>query len=232
MDATTAAIVGLCLVGGVTWTVLLWSTQRPFRIFLGVSVALHAVLFIIPFAATRSTPGETPGLLVVPFTIIQGTDEPAPDEPVVEPPDEEPSDDTIRIERKQATEPAEESLPVDPGLPEIGNLTWFKFDDHPQAASYRKELQRVIQRHFEVPPELDERGYEGRLKVWLNLSRDGRLNYFFLDPRMRSQEWEINRLTEENIKKITDKFPPFPEGVKDYDVSFYVIIDYRNLRNR
>lgn len=232
MDGTTAAIVGLCLVGGVTWTVLLWSSQRPLRIFLGVSVALHAVLFIIPFATTRSTPAETAGLLIVPLTIIQGTDEPAPVEPTVEPPDEEPSDDTVHIEEEQATEPVEETLPVDPGLPEIKDLTWFTFDEHPRAASYRKELQRTIQRHFEVPRELDERGYEGRLKVWLNLSRDGRLNYFFLDPKVRSREWEINRLTEENIKKICKEFPPFPEGVKDYDVSFYVIIDYRNLRNR
>ena len=106
------------------------------------------------------------------------------------------------------------------------------FEAHPAAASYRKELQHTIQRHFEVPPELEARGYEGRLKVWLTLGRDGRLIYSFLDPKMRSEDEEINQLTEVNIRKMADKFPPFPKGVKDYDVRFYVIIDYRNLRNR
>ena len=121
---------------------------------------------------------------------------------------------------------------VDADLPRMEDTSWFAFDEHPGTASYRKELQRIIQRHFEVPEAIEARGYEGRLKVWFTLGRDGRLLYSFLDPTVRSEDDEINRLTEENLKRIAGQFPPFPEGVKDYDVRFYVIIDYRNLRNR
>jgi len=245
MTETTTIVFGLCLVGIVTWTVLLWCRQDVFRIFLGVSVALHGLLFIIPFAKSQGTPGGGAGPRLIPYTIIQGTDEPTADDTAIERPDEELLDEAFRLREVPTTEFLEEdgvaveperadpaAGRIEPGLPKIENVAWFAFEAHPGAASYRKELQRVIQRHFEVPEELDRRGYEGRLKVWLNLGRDGRLNYAFLDPRMRSQDRDINRLTEENIKKIADKFPPFPKGVTDYDVSFYVIIDYRNLRNR
>jgi len=244
MAQTATIIVGLCFVGVITWTILLWSAQRFFKIFLTVSVALHALLFIIPFATSQGEP-DTPGPLLVPFTIVQGTDEPVTDEAAVEPLDEELPDDTIGVADTPTNDPLTEEAvnvetkraspppgTVEPGVPEITNLTWYTFETHPGAASYRKELQRIVQRHFEVPAELDERGYEGRVKVWLSLSRDGRLNYSFIDANVRSQEWAINQLTEANVKRIAGEFPPFPEGVKDYDVTFYIIIDYRNLRHR
>lgn len=246
MAQATTVIIGLCLVGVTMWTIVFWSGQRFLKIFLGVSVALHALLFVIPFATGKSTPHEAAAPLIIPYTICQGADEPTTDIAEIELPDEELDGDTIGLAHEPAAELLDEdALALDPkrdkpepadavvaDLPKITNITWFDFGKHPGAASYRKELQRTIQRLFEVPDELEERGYEGRLKVWLNLARDGRLIYSFLDPRMRSEDEAVNRLTEANIKKIADKFPPFPEGVKDYDVRFFVIIDYRNLRNR
>ena len=241
MAQTTTIIVGLCLVGIVTWTVLLWSRQRVLRTFLVISAAFHGVLLAIPLATGRSAPDEHAAPRLIPYTIIQGADAPTAETAELELPDEQPPTDTIDLAHKPLADPLEDDetqadspppAAVDANLPRIEHTAWFAFDDHPGAVSYRRELQRLIQRHFEVPKELDERGYEGRLKVWLNLSHDGTLNYAFLDPHMRSEDDEINRLTEQNLKKMADKFPPFPEGVKDYDVNFFVIIDYRNLRNR
>ena len=241
MTQTITIIGGLCFVGVVTWTVLLWSNQRFLRVFLGVSAVLHGLLFVIPFAPGHSAPDAATGAPLIPFTIVQGTNEEPAGAVAVEAPAEDtiglveepaadvPDKETVAVETKPREEPA---AAVDPGLPEISDMSWYRFEAHPGAASYRKELQRVIQRHFEVPKALDERGYEGRIKVWLSLSRDGRLNYAFIDPRVRSAEPEINALTEENVKRIAKEFPPFPEGVTDYDVTFYIIIDYRNLRNR
>lgn len=246
MGGTTTIILGLCLVGGVAWAVLLWYRERAFRAFLCASVALHGLLFFIPSAKSQSAPVGVAEARLIPYTLIQGADEPAADAAAIEARSDEHPDAMPRLHEAPTAEmPDENALAVepkpaeaapggrtDPDLPKIEAVAWFKFDKHPGAASYRKELQHVIQRHFEVPAELEERGYEGRLKVWLNLGRDGRLHYAFLDPIMRSEDPEVNRLTEENLHKIADKFPPFPEGVLDYDVSFYVIIDYRNLRNR
>jgi hypothetical protein len=247
MAGTVTIILGLCLVGGVAWAVLLWYRERAFRAFLCASVALHGLLFFIPSAKSQGAPGAVVAeARLIPYTIIQGADEPAADAAAIEAQSEQHPDAAPRLhEAPTADLPDENALAVEPeraeaaaggrtepDLPKIEAGAGFKFGAHPGAASYRKELQRVIQRDFEVPAELDERGYEGRLKVWLNLGRDGRLNYAFLDPIMRSEDPEINRLTEENLHKIADKFPPFPEGVTDYDVSFYVIVDYRNLRNR
>jgi len=242
MAQTTTIIVGLCLVGLVTWTVLLWSRQRVLRTFLVISAALHGVLFVIPFATGRSTTNEAAGPRLIPYTLIQGADALDDESAAIELPDEALPDERLNLTHEPVAEPLDEdqtetdspspTATTDKDLPKIEYTDWYTFDEHPGAASYRKELQRVIQRHFEVPRKLDERGYEGRLKVWLSLSRDGTLNYSFLDPTMRSEDDEINRLTEENLKKVAKEFPPFPEGVKDYDVNFFVIIDYRNLRNR
>jgi outer membrane biosynthesis protein TonB len=246
MDHATTVVIGLCCVGVAAWTITFWSTQRFLRVFLVISVALHAALFAIPVATGKSAPQEAAAPTLIPYTIIQGSADPAAVDAEIEAPDKERTNETIGLAHKPAAELLDENPlaletereprapegAVDAELPEIEQTAWFDFDAHPAAASYRRALQHTIQRHFEVPPELEERGYEGRLKVWLNLGRDGRLIYSFLDPIMRSEDEEVNRLTEANLRKMADKFPPFPKGVKDYDVRFYVIIDYRNLRNR
>ncbi len=241
MAQTTTIIVGFCLVGVVTWAVLYWCTERFLRVFLALSVALHVVLFVIPFAVGKSAPAEAVGPRLIPYTIVQGADEPTIDLGDIDMPEEAediddvPATEVVGEDAIVVQAAREERVPagvVHADLPKIDDTTWFAFEEHPGAASYRKELQRTIQRHFEVPEAIEARGYEGRLKVWFTLGRDGRLLYSFLDPTMCSEDDEINRLTEENLKRIADKFPPFPEGVKDYDVRFYVLIDYRNLRNR
>jgi hypothetical protein len=245
MDATTTLVIGFCAVGALVWTVVFWSGQRVLKVFVCVSAVLHAGLFALPLGATRNAAPIDEGQLLIPYTIVQGVDaayeDPAAagvvdeqsradagltEQPVTETLDE----DAITVESEPAKNPPAGT--VDAELPKIDDVAWFAFDEHPGAASYRKELQHIIQRHFEVPAELEARGYEGRVKVWLSLGRDGRLHYAFVDETVCSEDEEINRLTEENIRRVAGEFPPFPKGVKDYDVSFYVIVDYRNLRNR
>jgi outer membrane biosynthesis protein TonB len=249
MTGTTTIVIGFCAVGALVWTIAFWSGQRVFKVFVCVSAVLHAGLFAVPLAvplaATRNAAPADEGELLIPYTIVQGVaetpdnlaaaggaDEPSgagsglTDQPISETLDENP----IAAESEPAQKPPVGTADAD--LPRIDDVSWFAFDEHPGAVSYRKELQHIILRHFEVPTELDERGYEGRIKVWLSLGRDGRMHYAFIDETMCSEDESVNRLTEDNIRRIADKFPPFPEGVKDYDVSFYVIVDYRNLRNR
>ena len=245
MTGTTTIVIGFCAVGALVWTVVFWSGQRVLKAFVCVSAVLHAGLLAVPFASSKSTAPDDEGELLIPYTFVQGVDatyeDPAEAGAVDEPSDagagldEQPvtetlDEDAIAAESEPAKKPPAGT--VDAELPKIDDVAWFAFDEHPGAASYRKELQHIIQRHFAVPAALEERGYEGRIKVWLSLGRDGRLHYAFVDETMCSEDEAINRLTEDNIRRIAGEFPPFPEGVKDYDVSFYVIVDYRNLRNR
>jgi hypothetical protein len=246
MDHTTIMIIGLCSVGLAAWGMLCWSAERFFRVFLAISVVFHAALFFVPFAAGKGEPMPTAGERLLPLTLIQGADEPAievtiaedglRDEEAIEDvpgPDEEPivqavATDAVVPEPKQP-EPAGV---VDAGLPRIEPVELFSFDEHPGRASYRRELQHTIQRYFEVPPELEAEGYEGRVKVWITLGRDGTVHAVELDPRMRSEDPRINQLTLDNLLKIAGKIPPLPENVKDDIVPFNVIIDYRIFRNR
>ncbi|MBN1917234.1 MAG: TonB C-terminal domain-containing protein [Verrucomicrobia bacterium] len=244
MDHTTVMIIGLCSVGLAAWVMLCWSAERFFRVFVAVSVVLHAGLFFIPFATGKIGPQDVTGERLLPLTVVQGVGEPAievaigevPDEETIEGvpgPDEDPIVETAAADAvvPQPEKPDPAGI-VDAGLPKIEAAVLISFDEHPGAASYRRELQRTIQRYFEVPPELEAEGYEGRVKVWITLGRDGTVRAVELDPTMRSENPQINQLTLDNLWKISNKIPPLPGNVKDDIVPFNVILDYRIFRNR
>jgi len=246
MDQMTVMIIGLCSVGFVAWALLCWSAERFFRVFLAISVVLHAGLFFIPFATGKSAPPEVTGQRLLPLTFIQGADAPAVEVPSAGPTDIDRPEDALGADDESAVnvivgegvvpEPeqarAEPTGATDPGLPRIEAVELFDFDKHPGRESYRRELQRTIQRRFEVPPELEAEGYEGRVRVWITLGRDGTVHAVELDPTMRSEDPRINQLTLDNLRAIAPEIPPLPDNVKDDVVPFNVIINYRIFRNR
>lgn len=236
MDQTTTTIIGLCSVGFATWVMLCWSASRFFRIFVVVSVVAHAGLFFVPFATSKTEPRDVAVERLLPLTLIQGADEGSdvaeatPIAAIVE----TTGDDAATTPFTVAPDPQQPEPPgdVDVGLPKIKPVELFTFDEHPDGASYRRELQHTILRYFEVPPELEAAGYEGRVKVWITLGRDGTVRAVELDPTMRSVDAHINQLTLDNIWKMSGKIPPLPSNIKDAIVPFNVIIDYRIFRNR
>ncbi len=227
------------------WAIFFWSTDKFFRIFLFVSLAIHSV-FLIQIGKGKLPFRRRNDLRILSYTFIQGALEEDATVSTVgnkshhssvreiamekNPSAASVDEDIIDSETEEETE--KPNIPVDAELPKIEPPTWFDFNAHPEGESYRRELQKIINQNLSIPDEILENGYEGKVKLWLNLTRDGKLSYFFLDPKYRSENDVVNKASIESVEKSSQYFPPLPEGVKDYDVLFYVILDFTNLKKQ
>ncbi len=224
----------------VLWAIVFWSKSNVFRATLLISLGLHAVFFVrvSGWGVNRAQSEE-----IIPFTFVQGEDE------TEKPPEENRIGTAPEVpDRTQETTPSdseperEERLPdeekpavpkdprVERDLPKIEDTSLLDFSAHPLAESYRRQLQRVIARYQKTPPEILQQGFEGRVKVWFNLSRDGKLNEpVFVDAKIRSSHESVNQAAIESVMAAASDFPPFPEGVTRPEIWFYIYVDYSNV---
>jgi hypothetical protein len=225
----------------VVWAVLFWCKSRVFRVTLLVSLALHAVFLVRLSGWGTGSPRREP---IVSFTFVQGGEEPQKAPPREEiglsPALTEVEREAARRDSKAVPEsrPEGEERPTPPqesrvekDLPPIKDPSLLTSPPDPLAESYRRQLQRLIARHQKTTPELLERGFEGRVQVWFNLSRDGKLNPpVFADARIRSSRDSVNRAAVDTVMAAAEHFPPFPAGVNRAEIWFHVFVDFSNVR--
>jgi hypothetical protein len=225
----------------VLWGIVFWCRSRVFRATLLISLGLHAVFLVrlSGWGIDRAQPEE-----VISFTFVQGGDEtgrtpseekigPSPEVPDIAPQTLPKDSEAEREKNSTDTEkvaPPEESR-VEPDLPRMDDRSLLDFSAHPLAESYRRQLQRLIAQYQEAPPEVLKEGFEGRVKVWFNLSHDGTLNQpVFVDAKIRSSHDTVNRAAIDSVRGAAKHFPPFPNEVKRAEIWFHVYVDYSNVR--
>ena len=225
----------------VLWAVLFWCRSKVFRATLLISLVLHAVFLVRVggWGGSDSQPQE-----VISFTFVQGGDEtekrskrerigPSPKlpDPLQQTPleDSEVSREAPSPDEKEPTPPKDSRVEDD--LPRNEDTSLLDFSAHPLAESYRLQLQRLIAQYQRTPPEILKGSFEGRVKVWFNVSRDGTLNQpVFVDAKVRSSHDVVNRAARESVIAAAEHFPPFPVRVKRTEIWFYVYVDYSNVR--
>lgn len=227
----------------VLWGVAFWCRSRVFRFALLISLAFHSIFFVRVSGWGRKVVEPE---RIISFTFVQGAEEaekPSPRDKTALPRglpaalQQTPpgSSDHGREEASGADESAPKPLSrrVETGLPRIDDESLLEVSPHPLAEDYRRELQRLIERYQKTPPEILEQGLEARVKVWFNLSRDGRLNQpVFVDPKIRSSHETVNRAAVDSVVGAADHFPPLPEHINRAEMWFYVYVDFSNVRFR
>jgi len=221
----------------VLWAIVFWSKSRVFRVTLLIALALHTVFLIR--VSGWGTDGPKPEELIS-FAFIQGGDEAEkapPQEGIGLSPGTTETAQETPVKDSEARSPAEEEAVrpkeslVEPDLPRIEDRSLLDFSAHPLAESYRRQLQRLIARYQKTTPEILKQGFEGRVKVWFNLSRDGKLNLpAFVDANIRSSHESVNQAAMESVIAAAEHFPPFPERIKRAEIWFYVYVDFSNVR--
>lgn len=222
------------------WCVFYWSKERILRITVIVSIAIHGIMFI-PFGKVMGIGrGNTQSAYrAVNYTFVRGMSKEVveKDTPTQEKVEEE---EVIDISEKNIgnifgdsasfprvpTKSVNTELQGDPDHPDTSGITWFEFDKHPTGESYSKELNQLINANLEVPEEILRTGYEGKQVVFFKLSRNGELRAVFIPQNSLSSNNIVNETSIANIRRISKKFPPLPEGVKNDEVWFKVEIDY------
>ena len=222
------------------WGIIFWSRSNVFRSALLISLAFHAIFLVrVTGWRTRHTQPER----IISFTFVQGGEvsDRSPSErsigslPELSPVPRQISARDSEAEQK-ASAPPEETLRkptaqrIEKDLPRIEDLSLLDSSADPLAEDYRRELQRLIHRFQKTPPEILERGLEARVKVWFNLSRDGKLNQpIFVDPKIRSSYDTVNRAAIDSVVAAAEHFPPLPGHVNRAEIWFYVYVDYANV---
>jgi len=223
----------------VLWAMLFWSRSNVFRATLLISLALHSIFFVR--VGGLRTPDEKPDQILS-FTFVQGVDETPPfrgeekvglpaeiSEPTQRPALKEPGEERPAQPDKKRTPPTGQRVEKD--LPRIEDISLLDFSANPLAESYRRYLQQLIRLYQRTPPELHEMGFEGRVKVWFNLSRDGKLNPpIFVDPKIRSSHDTVNEAAIDSVVAASQHFPPLPKHVNRAEMWFYVYVDFTNVR--
>jgi hypothetical protein len=230
----------------VLWVLMFWCRSRVLRTAMFISLGLHAIFLV---RINNWGINETNPERIISFTFVQGGDEREQAEgkkiglstnvsPIAQ---SSPWDHSIKgpIANDQNPSTAREKSPlpeplrVEKELPKIEDKSLIDFSADPLAESYRRELQKLIARHQKIPAEVLAGGMEARVKVWFNLSRDGKLNPpVFVDPKIRSSRDFINKAGEESVLSAAQHFPPFPEHIHRAEIWFFVYLDYSNVRFR
>ncbi len=232
-------VISLCATSIVLWCVVFWTRERVFKVVIVISVGIHALL-LIPFGGLVVTGTATStGPRLIRYTFIQGVPENKKNlhnnenaidtrEELSTPVAKKSADLSNKNISKPpvAKETGKTDEHIEPGLPRIENVKWFSFDEHPAGESYRKEIKRLIKTNLEIPEQILRNGYEGKQVVHFRLSRSGKLEAVFIESRYESLNPLVNTTSIENIRRISEKFPPLPENVKKDEVWFYVEINY------
>ena len=235
-------IIALTLLLGVVAAIWYYTHEKSLRISLAVSVAIHAVLFIKSFSASESF--SAPVLdEVLNFTFIPARAESAQNDAV-----QTASIDSVaggmKIQRgktrrrkaaevkKDVEQPANnpEAKRTEKKLKPLEKIEWFDFNKHPLGASYRKRIHQLVYAHQVVPEQIEKKGWEAKIKVWFNLSREGKLNTVYIDKRYASNYDIINQASIQSVRNASKYFPPLPEGVKNADIWFNVTLDFTRIR--
>jgi len=225
----------------VLWAILFWCRSKVFRATLLISLVLHAV-FLVRVGGWGGSDAEPQE--VISFTFVQGGEEadkrsaeekigPSPKLP--DTPQQTPLEDSEASHEAPSPDEEEPTPPkdarVEDDLPRIEDTSLLDFSAHPLAESYRLQLQRLIAQYQKTPPEILKESFEGRVKVWFNVSRDGTLNQpVFVDAKVRSSHELVNRAARESVIAAAEHFPSFPPRVKRDEIWFYVYVDYSNVR--
>ena len=225
----------------VLWAIAFWCRSKVFRATLLISLALHTVFLVRVSGWGRD--GKRPER-VISFTFVQGGDEAEkpppqekislsaqPSEAVKETPGRDSQADREDRPTAEQKPPEPEDARLERDLPKIEDISLLDLSAHPLAESYRRRLQQVIDRYQKTPPEILKQGFEGRVRVWFNLSRDGTLNPpVFVDRKIRSSHSIVNQAARESVIAAAKHFPPFPQGVNRAEIWFYIHVDYGNVR--
>jgi outer membrane biosynthesis protein TonB len=236
-------IIALALLFGVVAAIWYYTHEKSLRISLAVSVAIHAVMFIKFFSGSESFSAPVRDE-ILDFTFIPTlTESAATDAP------QTASIDSIvggvKIQRgktrrrkaaevkKDVDQPANnpEAERSEKELKPLEKMEWFDFNKHPGGASYRKRIHKLVHAHQVVPEQIEKKGWEAKIKVWFNLSREGKLNRVYIDKRYASNYNIINEASMQSVRDASKYFPPLPEGVKNFDVWFNVMLDFTRVRN-
>ena len=235
-------IIALAVLFGVVAAIWFYTHEKSLRISLAVSVAIHAVMFIKFFSASESFSAPVRDE-VLDFTFIPTFTETAThDTPQTASIESVAGGVKIRrgntVRRKAAEvkkdveEPANnpEVERTEKEVEPLEKIEWFDFNKHPMGASYRKKIHQLVQDHQVVPEQIEKKGWEAKIKVWFNLSPKGKLNSVYVDKRYTSNYDIINEASMQSVRDASKYFPPLPEGVKNSDVWFNVMLDYTRIR--
>jgi hypothetical protein len=221
----------------VLWVIVFWSRSNVFRSALLISLAFHAIFLVrVSGLGAKKVQPER----IISFTFVQGgqgRDESSSERPVGPSPQPSPIAKETAVEDSEAEQespvPPQEALPrpvaqrIEKNLPRIEDASLLDFSADPLAEDYRRALQRLIQRYQQTPPEIFQRGVEARVKVWFNLSRDGKLNQpIFVDPKIRSSDDIVNKAAIDSVVAAAEHFPPLPRHINRPEMWFYVYVDY------
>ena len=233
-------IITMCAMAGAIWSVFYWSKDRVFRITVIVSLALHGIMFA-PFSKVLgiNKVNTKSGYRAVNYIFVRGM--PKNVEEIDKPEREkyENNENTDATKKSTGNIPSkkeilekmvvktETSVTIgNPDNTDNSDIEWFDFDKHPSGENYSKELNNLINANLEVPEELLRSGYEGKQIVFFKLSRNGELRAVFIPYNSLSLNSLVNETSIANIKRISEKFPPLPEGVKNEEIWFRVEINY------
>lgn len=236
-------IIALMLVFATVTALYLVTKEKSIRNSLLISVGLHVVFFIKFFSAAESFSIPV-HYDAIDFTFIPNTTETASQSlpelsQTSSVPDgvklysgKIPQDRPKPVEKKKTKQTLKESIAkkTDKTMPPLEKIKWFDFNKHPQGASYRKRLHRIVAEHQVVPKEIMEKGWDAKITVWFNLSRDGTLNKIFVDKHFRSNYDLINQASIDSVRTAARYFPALPKGVKNSDIWFEVTLDYTRFR--
>jgi outer membrane biosynthesis protein TonB len=220
----------------ILWGILFWCRSKVFRATILASIALHAI-FLVRVTGWGSKQPEPER--IISFTFVQGgenpSENPAPEnlspppepstarEPAPSGTSQSDNGESSDVE-KNAREP--QGPPIQKDLPRIDDPSLIDFSAHPLAESYRSELRRLIRRYRAATPEILAKGAEARVRVWFNLSRDGKLNRVFVDSRIRSSDDSLNRAAVDSVIAAAAHFPAFPRNVTQPELWFDVDLDF------
>jgi len=235
-------IVALAALLGVVAAIWFATPEKSLRISLAVSVALHGVMFIKFFSPSLSYSAPVHDE-VFDFTFIPAwTESAVDDQPQLASVDSVVGGIKVRggesrprpaaEEKKEIEQPVKNPPPeqIKKDLPPLEEIKWFDFSKHPLGRSYRKKIHQLVHAHQVVPEEIDKKGWEAKIKVWFNLSRNGELNAVYVDKHFGSSYDIINQASVQSVRNASKYFPPLPEGVKEADVWFNVVLDYTRIR--
>lgn len=233
-------VIAMCAMFTVIWCVFYWSKERIFRITVIMSLAFHGIMFI-PFGKVLGINREhtKSGYRAVNYTFVRGMPKEVEEIDKSEREKQKQNEQTDmpeksigsiltekEISKTTPSKSATTEIRGDPDHPDNSDITWFDFDKHPTGESYSRELNRLINANLDVPEEILKAGYEGKQVVFFKLSREGKLLAVFIPDNNLSSNSLVNDTSIANIRRISEKFPPLPEGVKDEEIWFRVEINY------
>lgn len=212
---------------------------------VSASMMIHvAALNGIP--SSRLSGGEQAEDSYIEFVYYHVQEEEPPPEPREEPSPLEPIEAMPAgmrepVTLREAEEPEQPALTEDALPPDLDRKINVKVEDGPRQPDgageiyeegrlineYARSLDKIIGRNRPAYPARSRtRSLEGSVLLYLRVSRDGTLQSVTALKDSRSGSREFQEAAVESVRRASEDFPPFPEGLKRDEILFNLPVSF------